>query len=154
MIENEPKGREQSPAAFIFLLMDISLFFSFYFFLSFKRNVHGRLNASWKICSLAVNGQSFLVIFGYLLNSFSWLTINWLPRRMDDRRLHNFSMVPKKRAAVECHIHPYQRPLEESTSPDHVFLDLVPEMSFSLPNHKDAGDLTFSLIISSARQVL
>jgi hypothetical protein len=34
-----------------------------------KRNVHGRLNASWKICSLAVNGQSFLVIFGYLLNS-------------------------------------------------------------------------------------
>ena len=36
-----------------------------------KRNVHGRLNASWKICSLAVNGQSFLVIFGYLLNS-SW----------------------------------------------------------------------------------
>jgi len=36
-----------------------------------KRNVHGRLNASWKICSLAVNGQSFLVIFGYLLNSLS-----------------------------------------------------------------------------------
>ena len=32
-------------------------------------NVHGRLNASWKICSLAVNGQSFLVIDGYLLNS-------------------------------------------------------------------------------------
>ena len=31
-------------------------------------NVHGRLNASWKICSLAVNGQSFLVIDGYLLN--------------------------------------------------------------------------------------
>ena len=29
-------------------------------------NVHGRLNASWKICSLAVNGQSFLVIDGYL----------------------------------------------------------------------------------------
>ena len=34
-----------------------------------KGNVHGRLNASWKICSLAVNGQSFLVIDGYLLNS-------------------------------------------------------------------------------------
>merc|ERR1712060_424621 len=33
-----------------------------------KRNVHGRLNASWKICFLAVNGQSFLVIDGYLLN--------------------------------------------------------------------------------------
>ena len=28
--------------------------------------VHGRLNASWKISSLAVNGQSFLVIDGYL----------------------------------------------------------------------------------------
>merc|ERR1711890_50421 len=33
-----------------------------------KRNVHGRLNASWKICFLAINGQSFLVIDGYLLN--------------------------------------------------------------------------------------
>ena len=32
------------------------------------REVHGRLNASWKISSLAVNGQSFLVIDGYLLN--------------------------------------------------------------------------------------
>ena len=31
-----------------------------------KRNVHGKLNASWKISSLAVNGQSFLVIDGYL----------------------------------------------------------------------------------------
>ena len=31
-------------------------------------NVHERLNASWKISSLAVNGQSFLVIDGYLLN--------------------------------------------------------------------------------------
>ena len=28
----------------------------------------GRLNASWKMSSLAVNGQSFLVIDGYLLN--------------------------------------------------------------------------------------
>lgn len=36
--------------------------------LIFWRNTHGRLNASWKICSLAVNGQSFLVIDGYLLN--------------------------------------------------------------------------------------
>ena len=36
-----------------------------------KGNVHGRLIASWKICSLAVNGQSFLVIDGYLLNSLS-----------------------------------------------------------------------------------
>ena len=34
------------------------------------RKVHRKLNASWKICSLAVNGQSFLVIDGYLLNSF------------------------------------------------------------------------------------
>merc|ERR1712061_438469 len=34
-----------------------------------KRKVHRRLNASWKICFLAVNGQSFLVIDGYLLNS-------------------------------------------------------------------------------------
>merc|ERR1712060_459452 len=33
-----------------------------------KRKVHGRLNASWKISCLAVNGQSFLVIDGYLLN--------------------------------------------------------------------------------------
>ena len=28
--------------------------------------IHGKLNASWKISSLAVNGQSFLVIDGYL----------------------------------------------------------------------------------------
>ena len=33
------------------------------------RELHGRLNASWKISSLAVNGQSFLVIDGYLLIS-------------------------------------------------------------------------------------
>ena len=33
--------------------------------------VHGRLNASWKISCLAVNGQSFLVIDGYLLSSLS-----------------------------------------------------------------------------------
>merc|ERR1712190_384108 len=33
-----------------------------------KRKVHGRLKASWKISCLAVNGQSFLVIDGYLLN--------------------------------------------------------------------------------------
>ena len=33
-----------------------------------ERKVLGRLNASWKISSLAVNGQSFLVIDGYLLN--------------------------------------------------------------------------------------
>jgi hypothetical protein len=31
-----------------------------------RRNVHGKLNASWKISSLAINGQSFLVIDGYL----------------------------------------------------------------------------------------
>ena len=30
--------------------------------------IHGKLNASWKISSLAVNGQSFLVIDGYLLD--------------------------------------------------------------------------------------
>ena len=35
------------------------------------RKVHGRLNASWKISCLAVNGQSFLVIDGYLLNPSS-----------------------------------------------------------------------------------
>merc|ERR1712161_46641 len=34
-----------------------------------KRKIHGRLNASWKISFLAVNGQSFLVIDGYLLDS-------------------------------------------------------------------------------------
>ena len=39
-----------------------------------ERNVHGRLKASWKICSLAVNGQSFLVIDGYLLS----------PQRLDN----------------------------------------------------------------------
>ena len=43
-----------------------------------KGKVHGRLNASWKICSLAVNGQSFLVIDGYLLNSVFFL-IHFLP---------------------------------------------------------------------------
>ena len=57
----------------------------------FGRNTHGRLNASWKICSLAVNGQSFLVIDGYLLNP--WLTIvnlprtrNCIPERLHDQR--------------------------------------------------------------------
>ncbi len=36
--------------------------------------VHGRLNASWKISCLAVNGQSFLVIDGYLLKFESYGT--------------------------------------------------------------------------------
>ena len=36
-----------------------------------------RLKASWKICSLAVNGQSFLVIDGYLLNLIVRLFIFW-----------------------------------------------------------------------------
>ena len=41
------------------------------------RKVHGRLNASWKISCLAVNGQSFLVIDGYLLNPVDhWLPVN------------------------------------------------------------------------------
>merc|ERR1712003_68695 len=40
-----------------------------------KGKVHRRLNAFWKICSLAVNGQSFLVIDGYLLNSF--ISVYW-----------------------------------------------------------------------------
>jgi len=35
-----------------------------------QRKVHGILNASSKICSLVVNGQSFLVTDGYLLNLF------------------------------------------------------------------------------------
>jgi hypothetical protein len=35
-----------------------------------QRIIHGILNALWKICSLVVNGQSFLVIDGYLLNLF------------------------------------------------------------------------------------
>ena len=43
----------------------------------FKRKIHGKLNASWKISSLAVNGQSFLVIDGYLLDSEEWLTLHW-----------------------------------------------------------------------------
>ena len=30
--------------------------------------IWGILNASWKICFLVVNGQSFLVLDGYLLN--------------------------------------------------------------------------------------
>merc|ERR1711937_706573 len=37
-----------------------------------KRKVHRILNASAKICFLVVNGQSFLVIDGSLLNLF-WL---------------------------------------------------------------------------------
>ena len=32
------------------------------------REIQRQLNASWKICSLAVNGLLFLVIEGYLLN--------------------------------------------------------------------------------------
>jgi hypothetical protein len=35
-----------------------------------KRIIPRLLNASWKICFLVVNGQSFLVIDGYLLNLF------------------------------------------------------------------------------------
>ena len=42
-----------------------------------ERNVHGKLNASWKICSLAFNGQPFLVIDGYLLNPSAWLETAW-----------------------------------------------------------------------------
>ena len=47
-----------------------------------KRKIHGKLNASWKISSLAVNGQSFLVIDGYLLNPFpnglnSLMSLSW-----------------------------------------------------------------------------
>ena len=61
-------------AGFIILLTSI---FTFFFFGEITlpiprsislRKVHGRLNASWKISCLAVNGQSFLVIDGYLLN--------------------------------------------------------------------------------------
>ena len=38
--------------------------------------VHGRLNASWKISCLAVNGQSFLVIDGYLIILFNKYSVN------------------------------------------------------------------------------
>ena len=38
-----------------------------------------RLNASWKISRLAVNGQSFLVIDGYLVN-LVFLGVNLLSR--------------------------------------------------------------------------
>ena len=37
-----------------------------------KRKIHGSLSVCWKICCLGVNGQSFLVIDGYLLNSLSF----------------------------------------------------------------------------------
>ena len=72
-----------------------------------KRNVHGRLNASWKICSLAVNGQSFLVIFGYLLNSFSlhdWPLIDCQEGWMIDGEL-TFQHPPNTGSPS---IHPYQ----------------------------------------------
>jgi len=48
-------------------------------------------NGSWKICSLAVNGQSFLVIDGYLLNSYRLLHLyhflfaNEVTYRISDR---------------------------------------------------------------------
>ena len=48
-----PSSRPQSPSAFSIL---------------WKGIIKGRLNASWKICYLVVNRQSFLVIDGYLLN--------------------------------------------------------------------------------------
>ena len=38
------------------------------------REIQRQLNASWKICSLAVNGLLFLVIEGYLLNFFFSIT--------------------------------------------------------------------------------
>ena len=41
----------------------------------FIRNLYGRLNASWKICFLVVNCQSFLVIDGYLLNFLYFLSL-------------------------------------------------------------------------------
>ena len=49
-----------------------------------QRKVHTSLNASWKICSLAVNGQSFLVIDGYLLNSFKIPVIRLIQERLVD----------------------------------------------------------------------
>ena len=54
-----------------------------------QRKVHTSLNASWKICSLAVNGQSFLVIDGYLLNSFYYLFLNLCLLELDGKRLVN-----------------------------------------------------------------
>ena len=44
--------------------------------LDWERSVHGILNASWKICSLAVNGQSF---FGYI-----WLSVKSQDRGTDN----------------------------------------------------------------------
>jgi hypothetical protein len=41
----------------------------------YKGKVHGILNASSKICSLVVNGQSFLVTDGSLLNLFWFLLL-------------------------------------------------------------------------------
>ena len=36
--------------------------------------IYGILNALWKICCLVVNGQSFLVIDGYLLNLYKFFS--------------------------------------------------------------------------------
>ena len=53
------------------------------------REIQRQLNASWKICSLTVNGLLFLVIEGYLLNSFlsSSITSRPLIQEGIDRRL-------------------------------------------------------------------
>ena len=48
-----------------------------------ERIIHGRLNASWKICSLVVNRQSFLLIDGYLLNFFQTYRIHEGPDNQD-----------------------------------------------------------------------
>ena len=55
------------------------------------REIQRQLNASWKICSLAVNGLLFLVIEGYLLNSsFSGTLWKGPRKRMKDNEETNF----------------------------------------------------------------
>ena len=58
-----------------------------------ERKVHGRLNASWKISCLAVNGQSFLVIDGYLLNLFSCLLTVYKQECIDRWQLLRFKRI-------------------------------------------------------------
>ena len=64
------------------------------------------MNALWKICSLVVNGQSFLVIDGYLIILFSFKNLCWcisLSSRMYYLlHIHFLSKLPKDNALEVC----------------------------------------------------
>ena len=83
--------------------------------------IHGKLNASWKISSLAVNGQSFLVIDGYLLH----FTKNWLSDGLVSRSLTFGTSMwleicsPVKRHVVDCRVTNYWKEMIDDLLTSH-----------------------------------